>query len=267
MVLPGETAVRLMPEADVSRGPALSRNELLAFLRRVFEALLGKRCDYEAVAEQIVWLECHGLGGLDMLRACLTRLDLEEQNVESHLPGAFSVGGGAIDLDAGGGSLLCFGDLLTDMLIVQSAEQGSCRIEIADLREGQAVLPQLHRMALAGCFAAARVRNPQDGTSWSAHITAASRLPALSGCSGSSGCADAVSMSLICASSEPALRSAMHAFDPHWPEPTIASDQLAANYKRSLDSGIPVGDLSALAAIADRVLVEATEESRRGAGE
>ena len=256
-----------MSGADVSGSLTLSRNELLALLRRVFEALYGKSCDYEAMAEQIVWLECHGLGGLDLLRTCLTRLDQEERKADGLLIGAFAAGGTSIELDAGGASLLCFGDLLADLLISRCAEQESRRIEIADLREGQAILPQLSRMERAGCLAAARITNLDDGTRWYAHVSGSAHLPALSGWETARDPVEKIALSLVCSTNEDSLRQAMAALDPRWPEPTISPGELAKSYSDSIDMGLAVGDLAAFNAIADRVLVEATEDSRRGAGE
>lgn len=256
-----------MSGADVSGSLTLSRNELLALLRRVFEALYGKSCDYEAMAEQIVWLECHGLGGLDLLRTCLTRLDQEERPVDGILIVPFAEGGSSINVDAGGASLLCIGDLLADLLISRCAEQDRCKIEIADLLEGQAIVPQLSRMARAGCLAAGRITNLDDGTRWYAHVSGSSHLPVLSGWEGARDCGERVSLSMLCSTNEDSLRQAMTALDPNWPEPTISPGELANSYSDSLDKGITVGDLAAFNAIADRVLVEATEESRRGAGE
>ncbi|ANU06436.1 hypothetical protein A6F65_00108 [Paraurantiacibacter namhicola] len=253
--------------ADGSGPLILSRNELLALLRRVFEALYGKTCDYEAMAEQILWLECHGLGGLDLLHDCLARLDGEERHADRHLLGAFLTKGPTIRFDAGGASLIGFGDLLADVLIARCAGGEIRQAEIADLRDARAILPQLHRMALAGRFAAVRISGRGNGADRFARVSASSPLPDLSGWEGAVDCAEQASLHLVCAGSEEGLRSAMRDLHPDWPEPAVTADQLAGTYRGSLNNGVKVRDLAALHAIADRVLVEATEESRRGAGE
>ncbi|MFN2099657.1 DUF3726 domain-containing protein [Altererythrobacter sp. MF3-039] len=256
-----------MPGSGVNERHALSRNELLALLRRVFEAIFGKSCDYEAMAEQIAWLECHGLGGFDLLCACLNRLDNEEHPSDGLLIEASSADSVVNDLDAGGASLLCFGDVLADLLVARCADRESCRVKIANLREGQAIIPQLHRMALAGRFAAARITNPSNGTSWYAHVSSSAFLPVLSGFQETKDCGALVSLNVVCAANEHALQEAMNSLDPQWPEPTITPGQLADCNADCLRNGIPVSDLAALNAVADRILVEATEDSRRGAGE
>lgn len=256
-----------MPDPDVSGSLRLSRNELLALLRRVFEALFAKSCDYEALAEQIVWLECHGLGGLDLLHDCLAPLDREEHHGERLLLDACLAQGALIDLDADGESLICFGDLLADVAIARCARHETCKVEITNLREGQAIVPQIHRMAMAGRFAAARVTNRKSGKSWYAQVTGSSPLPELYGWDGAKDCGERVALSLVCSANEQALLSAIMDLYPNWPEPTMSAGQLARNYRDCLNNGVLVRDLTALHAIADRVLVEATEESRRGAGE
>ncbi len=256
-----------MPGSSANERQTLSRNELLALLRRVFEAIFGKGRDYEAMAEQIVWLECHGLGGIDLLRECVTRLDSEAQLSPAELEEVFASRGSRISLDAGSASLLCFGDMLADMLIARCNDEELCTLEVANLHDPLAILPQLHRMARAGRYPAVQVKDHGSGSRQFAHVSDENMLPALSGWEESAQSGGAASMIVLCAASDEALHSALRAFDCAWPEATIAPHQLAENYDNCLSNGIVVGDLNELNAIADRVLVEATDESRRGAGE
>jgi len=53
----------------------LSQNELKSLLRRTLEALYFQSYDYEDMAQQVLWLEMHGLGGVPMLIDALRLLE------------------------------------------------------------------------------------------------------------------------------------------------------------------------------------------------
>ena len=50
----------------------VSKNELLASLKKAFEALGFQPGDYYDAADMVVWLETHGFYGFDRLLAALT---------------------------------------------------------------------------------------------------------------------------------------------------------------------------------------------------
>ena len=245
----------------------LSRNELTALLKRVFEGIFNRSCDFEALAHQIVWLERHGLGGMDLLRGCVDHLaDHDTASVEMEpTPDGDDVE--IICVDAQGSSLLCIADMIADLTISRCAAHGACHIEVTNVHEREAILPQLCRIRNSGFYVGTQSSEDNGDAISFARIVGDTALPELFGWNPSAQGRASGTLSLVAASSKAGLISGLGNRWKEWPAPEITPAILDDRYQTNLNNGIVVGDLSYLNKIAERVLVEASDASRQGAGE
>ena len=249
-------------------GQLLSRNELYALLKRACEAHFGRACDYEAIAEQILWLECHGLSGVQLAQSCIEKVHSSDLQAISPLIGTDTRNKAC--LNAEGASLLCIADLLADFTISRAAADGFCCIELSNVHETPAILPQLTRIRQAGFVAALWVSDESAGTVAWARITPEASLPDLTGWENAPQRPQVATLTLVAAQDEKALShaaSAAGAAGGAWPKPEVTPEMLEQCHNDCLSHGIPVDDLGLLNEIADRILVETSEASRMGAGD
>lgn len=243
-------------------------NEAAALLRRTFEALYSHDADYEYSADVILWLEARGLGGIgtlagalqDMRIAVTPRLTLDKPK--------------RCCIDAGGASLLALAASAIDIALAQSAVEHDCHVSIVNGRQPLAIVPAVAGCALSNVAAAAAWYDKSANRLHRVRAPAASAQPdyTILVPEGSPPWAHN-DIELFVATND-ALMLELAGRHPMFSEPgrhvtEITADEFRQRYELSVNHGIAVSDANyqALSAVANRVLVEATEESRRGAGE
>ena len=227
----------------------LSRNELWALLIKVFEALFGHRRDYYDMARMVLWLECHGHKGVSQLVESLSVLE-DDSLFE---PSLKEISKSHLVMDGGGRSLLDLGPSLSDLAIAAAAENGKARVDVENVESAEALLGALPFMARQGFNGVA------------IGLTTVSVIAPQIACPNLFKGSSEEPLSLICTRDR---------IDPS--EYLKYENQLFKTnatqtefFSESLENGINIlgSQVEALKDVASRILVEATEASRRGAGE
>lgn len=249
----------------------LSLNELRALLFRYFEAALTQKHDFYDAAKVVLWLEARGLGGIEMLlstQSC-SRRSGELASTTTDEPPARTI------FDLKNANAICGGLAVADLTVALAKTAGVACAEIQNIKAPQ-ILPAL----VADCgrqgVAAVAVSCARQSKNYACALLAP-------------GAAEPDSLTLddidfislregagllICA------RSAEHlyeftgaAFEACTQKQLLHLDKsasdLTAAYGASLRNGVTVRvcDYQKLCCVADTILVEASEASRRGAGD
>ncbi|MGI9232551.1 MAG: DUF3726 domain-containing protein [Woeseiaceae bacterium] len=243
-------------------------NELSSLLKRSFEGMGFCQGDYEDAAAAVVWLEAHGMNGLESIASTLSRRTTDTGigvELVADEPGAQV-------LDANDSNIAFCGRIAVDLACADAATKGSGRIEIRRCHGRRAILPSLNMCAARGLHAIAywydrdslhtasitsqqpapsyrRSRQRQDNDSRFAALFVV--------CSSSRQTIDAVAEELA-GNSTANMEST-----------EVSSADIRERYDTAVRDGLKVDSalFRTLTAAADAVLVEATERSRLGAGE
>lgn len=219
--------------------------------------------DFEDAAACVCWLESHGLDGMELLTQLPPQADagmLVDIKVDIS---------GTQYLDAHDTSVMFCGQMLADLACAIAADQGSATIEMRHCHDRKAILSTLVQCASRGLCAMAAWADKDKMCL--ASILAAHHAPDISYRSRSADSTTNSNLIIVCAKdrqvtdavaatlidSEAQTRTHMSAVD------------MEACYDATLRTGLQIDDdlIKKLTAQADTVLVEATEQSRRGAGE
>jgi len=227
----------------------LSHNELWALLTRTFEALYGHERDYYDMARTVLWLECHGHAGVEQLIDALPIL--EKENLSE--PDLTELPSGRIALDGAGHSLLCIGRSVADLAMAYAEENGMAQVDITNVSDSKSLIGNLTYIASQDFSALALCKDKV------ARMMVESELPTLYTNEGNE------TVSLICSKNDEVLQDYLE-------DKTSIMDSIEhqhAAYEAGLEQGLNVkcSHYDTLTVVANRVLVEATEASRRGAGE
>ena len=136
----------------------VSQNELTGLCRRAFEGLGFPPGDHEDAADMVVWLEQHGLGGVDTLRRALTRLTSEPRTAMTRSFEDSSLG----VIDAKGNSILLCGSLAADLAYAKARRKGLSVVKIHDCYNRKLMMGYLARCARRGMNLMAFWRNSED---------------------------------------------------------------------------------------------------------
>lgn len=249
----------------------VSHNELTGLCRRAFEGLGFPAGEHEDAADMVVWLEQHGLHGVDALRRGLDRL---AGAGEARLAKRFEDPSIAV-IDGGGSSVLVTGSLAVDLVYAKARRKGLAVVRIQDCHDRRLMLGHLARCARRGMNLLAFWRNSEDPVvvEQVVSIRAWEDFPALLLYridDRDEHLARNRSVTLV-ASPHFAMLQSLHP-DPE--ETTLLQALTPADFEQESravwERGMEVdeGVWSRLKQLAARTLVEATEESRRrGAGE
>ena len=191
----------------------LSLNELRALLRKAFEGVFGHGRDWNAMADNVLWLESHGYEGLATFFAAYPKMEASKKASLSVMPS------GALTIDSHGTSLLEYVHLVGDILLSEVGGQGEARAHIQTTEKSN-ILNVLHPV-----FA-------KNGYVFDSSF-------------------DADGIKVIVTPGDCTPVNQEH------------------HYLNVLEHGIALekADYERLCRYADKVLVPATEQSRRGAGE
>ena len=226
----------------------LSVNELWALLTRTFEALYGHERDYYDLARTVLWLECHGHDGISQLMEALPVLEntqLLEASLAETRPGHHVI-------DGKGHSLFCIGKSICDLAMAYASEAGTSHLEIMNVTDHKPLIGVLSYAASQGFFAISICKDER------AIIEGHAKHPTLYK-------NNTDNLILICSRTEEVLREYL----TEGSEVLIEAKAQKDRYACSLEHGVQIqqSHYEALNIIANRVLVEASEFSRRGAGE
>lgn len=136
----------------------VSHNELTGLCRRAFEGLGFHAGDHEDAADMVVWLEQHGLGGVDALRR---GLDYLADNSLLAMDRAFEDPSLAV-IDAAGNSVLVCGSTAADLAYAKARRKGLSVVKVRDCYNRILMLGYLARCARRGMNLMAFWRNSED---------------------------------------------------------------------------------------------------------
>lgn len=246
----------------MSNDLTISLNEFRALLRKAFEGTYGHGRDWNALADLILWLEYRGLGGLRIFFEAESGLNIADRpKVESHLDGKITIEGQEK-------SLLSFCPELGDLLIAAALNSGHCVMQITNVSHAEIVVATVNRCTRNGLAAVAWWPGKGD---WGmiAFQEPGETEPNLYRIELPPDFKDYSGVKII---ADKSLKNIQKNF-PKWfyflksgQQPSSEIDDL---YLAHLDNGykISTDDYRRLSESADRILVEATEQSRQGAGE
>lgn len=246
----------------------LSMNELSSLLKRSIEAFGYCQGDCEDAAAAVVWLESRGIGGLDaFVSSCLTQ---DEYGGEPLRPFAGKTNVQVID--ACDRSVFFCGRTAVDLACALATVEKAGRIEIKNCRDRKAILASLQICAAREINAVvqwcddesvhiALLNARQPGLDYRQIRRTVDHEPSMSSlnvvCSKSRQMIDTAAADLAGGDVETALVA------------KISSTDMQAHYATAVKHGLRVDPniVRTLTVAADAVLVEATEQSRLGAGE
>ena len=231
----------------------LSQNELWALLIRTFEALYGHERDYYDMARTVLWLECHGHNGVERLVEALSvlkRKTFPKPTLTKHTSAH-------VLLDGQGRSLFCLGRTICDLAMAFAAEHSVGRIDIVNALDAGALIGVLPYASGQG-FAAALL-----GKSLTAVITPNVAYPKIFECKPNESTDEVIS--LIVSQAECDLQIYLPDDLGAPMTPKTQSDYFETSLERGLT--LKYTHYESLNRVADRVFVETSEASRRGAGE
>ncbi len=243
----------------------LSLNELRALLRRTYEALYRHGYDFGVMARSCLWLESHGLDGIGLILRSLDDLDTPCAQLELTEPQP-----GYYVIDGQGRCLIPFVNSATDLAIARAKQNGTGLIDIWNVFGRLNVFAALKKSARLDLWAAAIWYDAVDDKTCALWLDSGKMLPdyyvlpaRIDGPWGLSG------LRFVCADNPDPVTAQIRAVLSDGAVPYTAAADFAAAYERALDFGLTVlkPDYAKLNALADRLLVPSTDESRRGAGE
>ena len=243
----------------------LSLNELRALLRRTYEALYHHGYDFGVMARSCLWLETHGLDGIGLILRSLD--DLDTPCLQMQLTEAAA---GHYIIDGQGRCLIPFINSATDLAIAHAKHNGAGLIDIWNVFGRLNVFAALKKSARLNMWAAAIWYDAIDGKTYVLWLDSGKMLPDYYGLParhdgpwGRSG------LRFICADAPDPVTTQVRAVLPVDALPIKTASSFEAAHERALDNGltVPRSDYKTLSALADRLLVPSTDESRRGAGE
>ena len=241
----------------------VSKNELLASLKKAFEALGFQPGDYYDAADMVVWLETHGFYGFDRLLAALTYLnttvpvhaDLVQEDAHNFV------------LDGKGTSVLLCGSEAVD-LIRSQVMKGSCAgLELINCCNRTFIVQRLIKAAQRNLAFIAYWRqldycvkvSVKPGT----HLPEYQTFTMLD-------VVDPQSLRIFCGKSLDAIEE-QYAAELEFGDlvDTFSEAEMADSYRNSVEEGIEIDESlwKTLDSLVARVLVESTDSSRAGAGD
>jgi LDH2 family malate/lactate/ureidoglycolate dehydrogenase len=243
-------------------------NELSSLLKRSIEGLGYQQGEYEDAAAAVVWLEARGMNGIEMIASAWPRLENGSGNRIELTKNTDHVA----TLDASDCSVAFCGRVAADLAFAATEESNISRIEIRHCHDCIAIFPSLDFCATHGLYAIAHwykdgllhigvtqpqqpgcdyccIETPDDDAAQPERLTV----------SFSRDGKKILAMAFELAGGDSQYKSGIK----------VHSSDMQAHYNRAITNGMTVNadTVNMLTAAADRVLVEATEQSRLGAGE
>ncbi len=245
----------------------VSMNELKAALRRCFEAANYFVGNYEDAANMILWLEKHGLNGLQELQRTLPYIKQDRTKDMSTV--IYEDSTSAIIDSHGRSALNCIASAV-DLAHAKALECGIATISVHNCHNRKFILKALTDCGRRGISVVAYWRNGSDVvTEYTAAINAGARYPSFSQAVTNleSNEQDKQALTIIC-SSRVDLTSSLQNSNDHQTRFHMSAEAIAQIKEKTIDNGIEIDSKlwQEINEIGAAVLVENSEESRQGAG-
>ncbi len=245
----------------------ISMIELKAALRRCFEASGYFVGNYEDAADMIVWLEKHGLQGLAEFKSMLPYLCQDQDKPLSTIVYEDS---GAIVIDSHNRSSLNCIAAAVDVAYLKAQQAGIATVTVRNCHNRRFVLKAITDCGRRGVSVAAYWQNGKNKvTEYTASIKAGHRYPNYSEALTDLSYSDQQqqSLTIICSARvdlQPSLKKGSAVGEILY----SSAQKIAENKQHSVEQGIEIStDLwGEINRIGEGVLVESTDQSRRGAG-
>ncbi|MDV2116872.1 DUF3726 domain-containing protein [Alcaligenes faecalis] len=241
----------------------VSMTELKTVLRRCFEATGYFVGNYEDAANMILWLEKHGLNGLEELTRALPYIDQDNARPLSTV--IYEDSTSAI-IDSHGRSALNCIAASVDLAHAKALAQGVATVTVHNCHNRMFILKALTDCGRRGISVAAYWQNgSQTLIEHTAAIKAGARYPSYSVAQTSQKVKDEdkQALTIICSSRVDLTSSLQHLNAHH-----ISAKQVELNKEQTVDCGIEISEQlwAHINKIGEGVLVESSERSRQGAG-
>ena len=247
----------------------LSANELSALLKQCFEVSCYKPHDHEDLAAAVVWLEMHGLPGIAGYLEAAPSIKQRQSKLR------INPMTGRLNINCGGASQFAVACNIVDSAIALASDHGRADSRIINTVHQLALVPGLARCAARQLHAVVVWAGEPTGTVHIAAINAGQLAPSYRIVSDNTDFSLAPTEGVMFCGQSSDERN-LHIIN------TIKNiagagteimhktpEEFRRTFERSLDEGVAVDQASydALTSIAANVLVAASEQSRRGAGE
>lgn len=241
----------------------ISMNELKAALRRCFEASGYFVGNYEDAANMVLWLEKHGLNGLNELKQALPYIC---EDLNKPLSNVIYEDSTSAIIDAHDRSALNCIAAAVDLAHAKALESGIATITVHNCHNRMFVLKALTDRGRRGISAAAYWKNgSQTVTEHTAAIRSGQRYPSYSEANTTLATSDEdkQALTIIC-SSRVDLTSSLQNTE----STIISSEQVKKNKEHTVEHGIEIDETvwAKINRLGEGVLVENTERSRLDAG-
>jgi hypothetical protein len=247
----------------------VSKNELIAALKKSFEGLGFQYGDYLDAANMVAWAQMHGLDGLGQLSLALPFLDKKPHSSRAlePAPSEFWV------FDVEGDSILLCGSQIVDIACSVARQQSAVCVRVDNCHNRLFVIERLANAAQRGlatmaCWSTSRTF---EVVAFEVHA----RYPKVTSfVMDKRDAATRQSLFVFCGLATEDLQVMLESLIPdYWSEfgsgTELNGDFFRSAYNAALDGGIdmPTSLWSSFDRLTARVLVESTESSRAGAGE
>ncbi len=127
----------------------ISINELRALLRKAFEGVFGHGRDWDAMADQVIWLETRGLNGMKTFFEAYPAMNFENKaKISKSAEGDYHI-------ESNAASLLEYAHLLADVLLSEIGNNTCIKTKISGAKAPFILLAAIERFKNAGFSAAA----------------------------------------------------------------------------------------------------------------
>ncbi|SHE79503.1 Malate/L-lactate dehydrogenase [Modicisalibacter ilicicola DSM 19980] len=246
----------------------VSYNELQGLCRQAFSGMGFEEGEAADAADMVAWMQCHGLEGLDALGRGLDHLLREDPD---ELPGMLYCDGDLAVLDGHGQSVLRASSLAVELGFAKARARGLAIIKIRHCHNRQLILGYLSRLAGRGMNVTAFWRNAQMPLTEQVvgfranHTVPEIRVYAVREVPEENEPNDGITLVLA---NHVDLLPAMRSEYRYELLAQQGESELLACRERAFAEGIEVDDTlwQRLKSLASRILVEASDASREGAG-
>lgn len=251
----------------------LSLNEMRALLFRYFEVTFSHTHDFYDAARLVLWLEARGLAGIEALLS----MPPSPKGMASPVPLTSRDRSNWRQFDLRDTNTICAGLAIADLCVSDVKISGVAGIYFRNNDFAPMPVPLIANCAVHGVWACAAYRMPEDGFTHIALMKPGTANPDIFTVAGQFAPMDLSDGDAIvmCAETEEKFADLTNeifgfgqASRKDWRRRKTAED-FACAYQEAVSQGvtIAVSDYQRLCLRADDLLVEASEASRRGAGD
>ena len=241
----------------------ISRNELIAVLKKAFEALGFQPGDYYDAADMVVWLQTHGFYGFDRLQ---TALDYLDTNAPLHADLSREDETNFV-LDGKGTSVLLCGSEAVNLLMSKAIGGRAVSLDVVNCFNRSFIMQRLIIATRRHLSYIAYWR--QQDYVVKVTVDSGADLPIYQRFNQASHLQEQ-SLRLLAG---PSLESIAAEYSEELAlgdeVDVFSAADMRQSYKESIEYGIEIDEKlwSALEALSSKILVESTEQSRAGAGD